>query len=370
MNLLTARIDLAAIAYNTRLLKKRAGAAQLMAVVKADGYNHGAAKVAQTIAANGADQFGVATLAEAHELRAAGITQPILSWIWTPEQDLRAAISDGIDLGVSSVEQAHAVVAAARACGRTARVTVKADTGLHRAGVPRCEWNGVFGLLADAHDAVNVTGIFSHLACADEPGNPENNAQAQRLKDAIAAARETGLNPSVNHLANTPAVLTRDDLGFDMVRPGLALYGLEPVAGWDNGLRPAMTLAATVTVVKPVDKGEGVSYGLTWRAGHKGVLAVVSMGYADGLARGLAGTIEVTINGHRYPQVGVVCMDQIVIDLGSNPHGVTMGDEAVIFGPGTSGEMTAYDLARALDTIPYEIICRPHGRVVREYVGQ
>ncbi|MCX7444889.1 alanine racemase [Corynebacterium sp. P7003] len=370
MELLTARIDLAAIAHNTRLIKRRAGDSQLMAVVKADGYNHGAPRVAAVMADNGADQFGVATLAEAHALRTGGITAPVLSWIWTPGQDIAAAIRDNIDLGVSSPEHAHAVIDAARSLGTTARVTVKADTGLHRSGVPACDWGAVFGMLADASDAVEVTGVFSHLACADEPANPENSAQATRLHDAIRAARDAGLNPTVNHLSNSPAVLTGGDLGFDMVRPGLALYGLDPVAGGDGDLRPAMTLAATVTVVKPVAGGEGVSYGHTWRAGHEGTLAVVSMGYADGLARALAGKIEVTIDGHRYPQVGVVCMDQIVIDLGSNPCGVNPGDEALIFGPGTSGEMTTYEVADALETIPYEIICRPHGRVVREYVGQ
>lgn len=365
MNLLTTRIDLDAIAHNTRLLKNRVGAAKLMAVVKADGYNHGMEQVAPVMAANGADAFGVATIAEALALRATGITTPILCWIWSPEQDWAAAVETGIDLAVISPRHAQVLVDAPPT-SRTIRVSVKVDTALHRSGVDEQDWDAVFTLLRDCGH-IEVTGLFSHLSCADEPGNPETDHQAETFRRAIDRARELGLEVSENHLCNSPATLTRPDLHMDMVRPGVALYGLEPIPGLDHGLRPAMTWAGAITVVKPIRKGEGTSYGLTWRAEADGFVAVVPAGYADGVPRAAQDHLRVHVNGHDYPQVGRVCMDQFVIFLGDNPHGVTAGDEAVIFGgPG----MSATELADALGTINYEVICRPTGRTVRHYTGE
>lgn len=365
MNLLTTRIDLDAIAHNTRLLKEKAGAAKLMAVVKADGYNHGMDRVAPVMAANGADAFGVATIAEALELRTVGITQPILCWIWSPEQDFAAALAADIDLAVVTPQHAHALIHATPTSS-TIRVTIKVDTGLHRSGIDEAEWDAVFTLLRDAQQ-VEVTGLFSHLSCADEPRNGETDRQAEVFRSAIARARELGLEVPVNHLCNSPATLTRPDLHCEMVRPGVALYGMEPVSGLDHGLRPAMSWVGVTTVVKPIRKGEGTSYGLTWRAESDGFLAVIPAGYADGVPRSAQDHLRVNINGHYYPQVGRVCMDQFVVFLGENPHGVQAGDEAIIFG---SGGMSATELADALGTINYEIICRPTGRTVRDYRGE
>lgn len=361
MDLLTTRIDLDAIAHNTRLLKEKVGGARLMAVVKADGYGHGAVEVARTMSAHGADAFGVATLAEGVELREAGIEAPILAWIWSPAQDVAEALALNIELAVPSLEHARTLVDA----DVPARVCVKVDTGLHRSGVDEADLDEVLTVLRDA-DHLTVTGLFSHLACADEPDNPETDRQAERFRRAIDRARELGLELPVNHLCNSPAALTRPDLHFDQVRVGVALYGQEPIPGRDHGLRPAMTWSASVSVVKPIAAGEGSSYGLTWRASEPGYLAVVPCGYADGLPRAAQGHLEVGIGGHRYPQVGRVCMDQIVVSLGANPHGVRPGDEAVIFG---EGGMSATELADALGTINYEIICLPAGRTVRTYVG-
>lgn len=361
MELLTTRIDLDAIAHNARLLKGRVGRSRLMAVVKADGYGHGAVECARIMAANGADAFGVATLSEAVELRESGIRKPILAWIWSPQQDFAEALARDIELGVPSLEHARALVDAAV----PARVAVKVDTGLHRSGVDEADFDEVLTILRDAGH-LTVTGIFSHLACADEPGNPETDRQAERFRSAIDRARELGLAVPVNHLCNSPGALTRPDLHFDQVRVGVALYGLEPVSGRDHGLRPAMTWRSKVMVVKPVAPGEGASYGLTWRASKPGRLAVIPCGYADGLPRSVQGSLAVGIGGHRYPQVGRVCMDQIIVDLGENPYGVAEGDEAVLFGP---GGMSATELADMLGTINYEVACLPKGRTVRTYEG-
>lgn len=366
MNLLEARIDLDAIAHNTRLIKDKAAAqgAQLMCVVKADGYNHGAVEVATAMEENGADQFGVATIREALALREGGIESSILSWIWSPEQDLGAAIAAGIDLAAISLAHVKALVRASESYGENlVRVTVKVDTGLHRSGVDKQDWEEAFCALRDAEN-IQVTGVFSHFSSADESDSPETEQQVEAFLAAIELGRSLGLELPVNHIANSPATLNRPDLYFDMVRPGLALYGHEPIPGENHGLREAMSWVGRVTVVKPIAKGEGTSYNLTWRAEQGGYLCVVPVGYADGLPRSAQGHLEVTIGGRRYPQVGRVCMDQIVVSLGGNPHGVAQGDEAVILGP--TG-MTATELATAIGTINYELVCRPCGRTVRVF---
>lgn len=361
MNLLTTKIDLDAIAHNTRVLKQKAGPAKLMAVVKANAYNHGVEKVAPVIAAHGADAFGVATLAEAMQLRDIGISQEVLCWIWTPEQDFRAAIDRNIDLAVISPAHAKALI---DTDAEHIRVSIKIDSGLHRSGVDEQEWEGVFSALAAAPH-IEVTGMFTHLACADEPENPETDRQIIAFRRALALARKHGLECPVNHVCNSPAFLTRSDLHMEMVRPGLAFYGLEPVAGREHGLKPAMTWEAKVSVVKQIEAGQGTSYGLTWRAEDRGFVAVVPAGYADGMPRHAQGKFSVTIDGVDYPQVGRVCMDQFVISLGDNPHGVEAGAKAVIFG---ENGHDATDFAERLDTINYEVVCRPTGRTVRAYV--
>lgn len=357
MDLLRTRIDLGAIAHNTRVIKERVGAARLMAVVKADGYNHGAVDAAHTMLANGADALGVATLAEAHALREAGITAPLLAWIWSPSQDFRAAIAADIELGVPTVEHARVLIEAEL----PARIALKIDTGLHRSGLDEAEWEPVFQALK-ATDHLEVSGLFSHLASADDPMDPETDHQAERFRRAIDLARRIGLAVPCNHLCNSPATLTRPDLHFQQVRVGLALYGLEPVPGLDHGLKPAMSWEASITAIKPIRTGEGSSYGLTWRAPKDGQLALVPCGYADGLPRAAQDHLQVGINGLRYPQVGRICMDQFVVDLGDNPQGVRAGDTVTIFG---MGGMSATELAEGLGTINYEVVCRPTGRTIR-----
>ncbi|WP_077043546.1 alanine racemase [Rhodococcus sp. MTM3W5.2] len=368
-----ALIDLDAIAHNVRLLCEHAGDAAVMAVVKADAYNHGAAAVARTALASGAAELGVTTVGEALELRAEGIDAPILSWLHTPDTDFTAAIAAGIELSVSSPRHLRSVVAAARALGSTATVSLKVDTGLGRNGVSPFELEDTLHDLAraEAEGAVRLRGMFSHLAHADQPHHPVIDIQAARLKHAVAEAKRVGLRPELVHLANSAAVLTRPDLRFDMVRPGIAIYGLSPVPELGGfGLRPAMTLQARVALVKKIAAGEGVSYGHTWIAPRDTNVALLPVGYADGIPRALGGRFEVQIGGRRHPQIGRVCMDQVVVDLGPDPAGIAEGDVAVLFGSGDDGEPVAQDWADALDTIHYEVVTGVRGRIVRGFTGR
>ncbi|MFD4292027.1 alanine racemase [Rhodococcus sp. NPDC058505] len=367
-----ALIDLDAIAHNTRVLKEHAGDGAVMAVVKADAYNHGAVAVARAALDAGASDLGVTTVGEALALRAAGITAPVLSWLHTADTDFRAAIAADVELAVSSPRHLAAVVAAARQVGATAAVSVKVDTGLNRNGVSPTELDDLLDGLAraTAEGAVRLGGVFSHLAHADQPHHPVIDEQSLVLRDAVERATRLGLAPDRVHLANSAATLTRPDLRFDMVRPGIALYGLSPVPELGGfGLRPAMTLRARVALVKKVAAGGGVSYGHTWIAPHDTTVALLPVGYADGVPRALGGRFEVQIGDRRFPQIGRVCMDQVVVDLGPDPGSVAEGDTAILFGSGADGEPVAQDWADRLDTIHYEVVTGVRGRVVRTYIG-
>lgn len=332
-----------------------------MCVVKADAYGHGVEKVAPIMLKAGADVLGCATVDEAVALRKLGIDAELVAWMWEPDQDLSDALSSNIVIGVPSLAHAQVLIG----IEVPVKVVIKVETGMHRNGVDPAQWDEVFTVLRDA-EHIEVTGLMSHLACADEPDNPHTDIQAAEFQQAVDRARELGLECPINHLANSPATLTRKDLHFDQVRVGLACYGLEPVAGLDHGLEPAMTWAANIINVKPIKKGESSCYGLTWTAPADGYLAVVPVGYADGLPRSIQGSLEVTISGKSYPHVGRVSMDQIVVDLGENPFGVSPDDEVIIFG---EGGQSATQLADAAGTINYEIVCRPTGRTKRTYEG-
>jgi len=305
-------------------------------------------------------------------LRAGGITAPVLAWLHLPDEDFGPAIAAGVELGVSSPRHLAAVLAAGRALGATALISVKLDTGLNRNGVAAAEWPQLLDALAraQADHAVEVRGLFSHLAFADEPQHPVIDVQAARLTEALAQARRAGVHPQLVHLANSAATLTRPDLRFDMVRPGIAVYGLSPVlAAGDFGLCPAMSLRARVALVKPVAAGEGVSYSHLWRAPRDTTVALLPIGYADGVPRVLSNRLDVWLGGRRRPVVGRVCMDQVVVDCGPDGGGVREGDTAVFFGAGDDGEPLAQDWANALGTIHYEVVTGVHGRVQRSYTG-
>jgi alanine racemase len=365
-----AVVDLGAIAHNVRVLREHAGGAGVMAVVKADGYGHGATRVARAALGAGAAELGVATVAEALALRADGITAPVLAWLHPPGIDFGPALLADVEIAVSSVRQLDEVTDAVRRTGRTATVTVKVDTGLNRNGVAPANYPAMLTALraAVAEDTIRLRGLMSHMVFADQPENPVNDVQAQRFSDMLARARAEGLRFEVAHLANSSATMSRPDLAYDLVRPGIAVYGLSPVPQLgDMGLIPAMTVKCAVALVKSIRAGESVSYGHTWTAERDTTLALMPIGYADGVFRALGGRLEVLINGRRRPGVGRICMDQFVVDLGPGPVDVAEGDEAFLFGPGTRGEPTAQDWADLLGTIHYEVVTSPRGRITRTY---
>ncbi|WP_454162576.1 alanine racemase [Gordonia iterans] len=371
---LTATVDLSAIAHNVGVITECAGTS-VIAVVKADGYGHGAVPAARAALRAGAAELGTAHLAEALALRAAGIDAHITSWLHAPGADFDAAITADIDIAISSPRQLAAVVAAARRTGTTATVTAKVDTGLGRSGIALDEWPQTAHDLAQAQaeGAVRLRAMMCHLACGDEPDNPLNTEQAQRLDAAADDLRRLGVVPELTHIANSPAALTRPDLARDLVRPGLAVYGCSPIPEQgDFGLIPAMTLTAEVALIKRIPAGQGVSYGHRWIAPRDTVVAVLPAGYADGVPRLLSGRFDAVVGDRRFPGVGRICMDQLVIDLGPDGGGVREGDRAVLFGPTPAGRPrvpTAADWAAAIGTIDYEIVSGVRGRAVRRYVG-
>ena len=365
-----AVVELGAIAHNVRVLREHAGGAQVMAVVKADGYGHGATQVARAALAAGAAELGVATVDEALALRADGIAAPVLAWLHPPGIDFGPALLADVEIAVSAVRQLDEVLDAVRRTGRTATLTVKVDTGLNRNGVAPAHYPAMLAALrrAVAEDAIRLRGLMSHMVFADQPDNPVNDVQARRFRDMLAQARDEGLRFEVVHLANSSATMSRPDLAFDLVRPGIAVYGLSPVPPLgDMGLIPAMTVKCAVALVKSIRTGESVSYGHTWTAQRDTNLALLPIGYADGVFRSLGGRLEVLINGRRRPGVGRICMDQFVVDLGPGQPDVAEGDEAILFGPGATGEPTAQDWADLLGTIHYEVVTSPRGRITRTY---
>jgi alanine racemase len=365
-----AVVDLGAIEHNVRVLREHARNAQVMVVVKADGYGHGATQVARAALAAGAAELGVATVDEALALRADGVTAPVLAWLHPPGIDFAPALLADVEIAVSSVRQLDEVLDAGRRTGRTATLTVKVDTGLNRNGVAPAQYPAMLTALrhAVADDAIRLRGLMSHMVYADAPDKPINDIQAQRFSEMRVHARDQGVRFEVAHLSNSSATMVRPDLTLDLVRPGIAVYGLSPVPErGDMGLVPAMTVKCPVALVKSVAAGEGVSYGHEWIAPHDTTVALLPIGYADGVFRSLGGRLDVLINGRRRPGVGRVCMDQFLVDLGPGPVDVAEGDEAILFGPGTRGESTAQDWADLLGTIHYEVVTSPRGRITRTY---
>lgn len=363
-------MDLGAIEHNVRILREHAGSAQVMAVVKADGYGHGAIGVARAALAAGAAELGVTTVDEALALRAAGIAAPVLAWLHPPGIDFAPALQADVQIGVSSVRQLDELLDAVRRTGHSAAVTVKVDTGLNRNGVGAAEYPAMLTALrrAIADDAIQPRALMSHMVYADQPDLPINDLQAQRFREMLRQADEQGVRFEVAHLSNSSATLARPDLTLDLVRPGIAVYGLSPFPDRGNmGLIPAMTVKCAVALVKSVRAGEGVSYGHTWTADHDTTVALLPIGYADGVSRALGGRLKVLINGKLRPGVGRICMDQFVVDLGPGKPDVAEGDEAILFGPGDLGEPTAQDWADLLGTIHYEVVNSPRGRITRTY---
>ena len=367
----SADIDLAAFRANVSAIGAHVGTTQLMIVVKADGYGHGMAAAARAARAGGADWLGVALLDEALQLRHAGDTGPLLSWLAVPGERYDAAIDAGVDVSAYSVAQLAEIEAAARASRRRARVQLKLDSGLARGGATTEAWPALVAAARSAERAgvVEVTGVWSHLACSDEPTHPSVAAQLTAYDAGVAEARAAGLEPQHLHLANSAATMAIPAAWHTTVRPGIALYGVTPFADGTSlvSLRPAMRLHARLAMVKRVGAGQGVSYGHSYTTAAATSLALVPLGYGDGVPRHAGNRGPVQIRGQRFRIAGRVSMDQVVVDVGDLP--AEAGDLAVLIGGAADGEPTAHDWAAAADTIGYEIVTRIGSRVPRRYVG-
>ncbi len=358
-------IDLSALASNVSKIKKQCGV-DLMAVVKADAYGHGLVRVASAALKGGASWLGVALLEEAITLRENGIDAPILAWLVSPGSDFESALSKNIDLGISSIKGLQEITAAAVKTGKKARIHIEVDTGMTRGGFLD-EWQEL--LKADFSN-LEVVGIFSHFARADEPGQQQNEDQLHKFKHMVSELEKIGINPPIKHLSNSAATLNDKDSYFSLVRVGIAMYGLTPDithmgTSKELGLRPAGQLRAKLHLVKEVSKGVPVGYGASAHTPSDTKLGVVAMGYADGIPR-IAQGAGIFVKGKRAPIIGRVSMDQFVVDLGSDSTAKS-GDWVIVFGDGSHGEYTADDWGRASSSINYEIVTRIGPRVPRIY---
>jgi alanine racemase len=374
-----AVVDLAAIRANVRSLAAHAPTAQVMAVVKADAYGHGLAPSAQAALAGGATWLGVAQVPEALTLRGlVGAGPRVLAWLYAPGAPLPEAIVADIDLAIAAPWALDEVVAAAAEAGTPARVHLKVDTGLGRNGLTPPQLTELLpaAMRAQAAGVLDVVGVFSHLAFADEPAHPTVRRQGEVFAGAVREVEAAGAHLEVRHLANSAATLTSPDLHWDLVRPGIAVYGLSPVPQLGGpaefGLVPAMTLEAELATVKPVPAGQGVSYGHQYVTTRDTVLGVVPLGYADGIPRHVSGTQEVPgapvrVGRQDAAITGRVCMDQVVLDLGPATP-ARAGDRVELFGTGADGGPTAQDWADSAGTISYEIVTRIGTRVPRVHV--
>jgi alanine racemase len=362
-----AVVDLDAIAGNTRLLAAAADPAATMAIVKAGGFGHGAAEVARTALASGASWLGVATAAEALALRAAGITAPTLIWLYPPTETFEELITAGVDVSIGSIGALEVLADAADRTGTVAHVHLKTDTGMSRGGAPAEEWAQLFTWARKFENAglLRVRGLWTHFANAEEPADPGLRRQLSEFGAAREAARLAGIDPALVHAANSAAALQLPQSRFDLVRAGIAVYGIEPVPGRTFGLRPAMTVRAPIVLTKRVPAGAGVSYGPDYYTDRETTLALVPLGFADGVPRQSGGQAQFAVGGVRYPMVGRVSMDQVVLDVGDAP--VRAGEFAVMFGPGDDGEPTAAEWAGWAGTNANDILTGIGHRVTRVY---
>lgn len=359
-----ARIDLAALRGNLEVLRSRVAPARVMGVVKAEAYGHGALGVARALADAGIDWLGVADLGEAVALREAGIMTPMLAWLHASDVDVDAAVAHNIELGVSTLEQLD------RAAQAGATVHLKVDTGLSRNGFPATDAAAAFARAAEHEKAgrLRVRGIFSHLS---NTSPADDDRQVELFEQLLAAARDAGLKPELRHLASTQAAWTRPDARYDLVRLGIGLYGVgyeDDVEVESLGLRPVMQLSGTVAAVRRVPAGTGMSYGFIQRTDRETTLALVPLGYADGVPRAASGKASVLINGVRYPQIGRIAMDQFLVDVGDDR--VAVGDRVVLWGDPATGAPSAADWAQWAGTIGYEIVTRVGARVPRVFVDE
>ncbi|MBT8161274.1 MULTISPECIES: alanine racemase [Arthrobacter] len=368
-------VDLSAISDNIKALRKRTDAPHFMAVVKGNGYGRGLIDVARTALEAGADWLGTAQLSEAVALRRAGITVPVLSWLYLASQTsatIREALEHDVDVSLGSVRQLEVLAGIARHVGRPAVVHLELDSGLSRGGARKEDWAGLVAKAraAEKDGTLKVRGIWTHLAWADVPAHPGNAAAVAEFEDAVREAHAAGLEPQLRHVSSSANILDRPEFHFDMVRAGLAIYGLAPADHLnpaDFGLRPALTVTAPLVMVKKVPAGTGVSYEHQAITHEPRYLGLIPLGYADGIPKGISGRSLVQIAGRKVPVIGKVCMDQFMVDLGPDAAGIDVGDIAVLFGDPASGAASADDWGAAIGSHGDEIISRIAPRLPRVY---
>ena len=363
-----AEIDLAALRHNIRVLKERAPGAGLMGVVKGYAYGHGNPECAAAMLEAGASRIGVARLAEALHLRDAGITAPIHVFTEPPYEAAAALVAADITAAVYTREFARSLSDAAVAAGKVVPVHVKFDTGMHRVGIPADEGPDVVAALQTL-PGVEIEGAWSHLAVADVPDHPFTRKQLDLFMDLVGKLERTGTTLRFKHIANSAATLSLPDSHLDLVRCGVASYGLWPgphlVGSAD--LRPVLSLRARVNMVKELPAGEALSYGLNYELQRPGKVVTVPAGYADGYDRRLSGRADVLMNGRRFRVSGTVCMDQFMVDLGNED--VMTGATATLIGTDGDETVSAEELATHIGTINYEVTSRIPSRVPRLFVG-
>ena len=360
-------VDLDAITHNLGAIRKRVGV-PVMGIVKAEAYGHGLVPVARHLQAQGVDQLGVAFLEEGIALREAGITLPILvlGGIFGPQAaDL---IAHDLEVTVSSLDKLRQVEAAAGSLGRKAIVHLKVDTGMERIGVHSYSCAALIEA-AVASQWCTIKGIYSHLACSDDPSSPMTALQVERFAEACAHFERLGAPMPLRHLANSGGVLHFPETWLDMVRPGIVLYGVlpDPASQRSMDLRPALSLVSQVVYFKVVRAGNPVSYGATWAPAADTRVVTVPIGYGDGWPRALSSRGQVLVRGHRYPVVGRICMDQFMVDIGCDS--AWNEDEVVLVGTSGAEKITVEDVALAAGTIGYEILTGLNGRIPRAYRG-
>ncbi|WP_077488092.1 alanine racemase [Sinomonas mesophila] len=368
-------VDLSAISDNVKALRSLTRAPHFMAVVKGNAYGHGLVEVARTALASGADWLGTAQLTEAIALRRAGIAAPVLSWLYLATQTsaaIREALEHDVDLSLGSVHQLEATVGIARGLGRPAVVHLELDSGLSRGGARAEDWPELVARArqAELEGTLKVRGVWTHLAWADIPAHPGNATAVAGFEAAVQAAKDAGLEPELRHVSSSANILQRREFDFDMVRAGLAIYGLSPADHVDpaeHGLRPALTVTAPIVMVKKVPAGTGVSYEHRAITHEPRLLGLVPLGYADGIPKEISGRNVVLIGGRRVPVIGKVCMDQFMVDLGPSGDGAAVGDIAVLFGDPAAGAASADEWGAAIGSHGDEIINRIAPRLPRAY---
>lgn len=373
-----AEVDLAAIRHNAGLLLREAAPAALCAVVKADGYGHGAAPVALAALRAGATWLGVALVEEGVALRREGIDAPVLVLSEPAPAAMATAVAHDLTPAVYTAAGVEALCAAAGRDGRSEafEVHLKVDTGMHRVGARPCEAAALARAIAGRPE-LRLGGTFTHLAVADDPDDAYTDAQLRCFDDVLAAITAAGVDPGIVHAANSAGTLWHPSSRYDLVRCGIALYGLSPAGGrpgpLGGALRPAMSLKAKVSYSKSLPAGERLSYGLRYRLERRSLVATVPLGYADGVTRRLSDGAEVLVGGRRRRIAGTVTMDQILVDCGPDlsdgEPSVTAGEEVVLIGRQGGEEVSAWEWAALTDTIAYEVVCGIGPRVPRVYVG-